>query len=84
MIAGPGGRTYLVTNGDQRLASAGTGDVLSGIVGGLLAMGVEPIEAAAAGAWIHADAAGRGARHGLVASDIVQSIPSVLQQLNTR
>lgn len=84
VIAGPGGRTYLVTNGDQRLASAGTGDVLSGIVGGLLAMGVEPIEAAAAGAWIHADAAGRGARHGLVASDIVQSIPSVLQQLNTR
>ena len=53
-------------NGDARLATAGTGDVLSGILGALLATGMDPLRAAASAAWLHAEAArplpGRRAR----------------------
>ena len=53
-----------VHHGDARLATAGTGDVLSGIVGALLAQGVEPFAAAAVGAWLHGAAAERGPARG--------------------
>ena len=56
--------------GPPQLASAGTGDVLSGIIGALLAKGLEPFEAAYAGAWIHAEA-GR-----LLAADVSAGYPS--------
>ena len=84
VIAGLHGRTFLVTNGDQRLATAGTGDVLAGVIGGLLAIGMEPLRAAAAGAWIHAAAAARCAPVGLVASDLIDEIPAVLTELGKR
>lgn len=79
IVAAPGGTTRIVANGGPELASAGTGDVLAGIVVALVGRGVDPLEAAAAGAWIHA-AAGQG-RIGLVASDLVDSIPDVLRRL---
>ncbi len=68
----------MVDHGDERLATAGSGDVLSGMIGALLAGGVAPERAAAAAAWLHADAARRGPRRGLLAGDIVDLIPSAL------
>jgi hypothetical protein len=56
----PSGPTLVVDHGDQRLATAGSGDVLAGMVGSLLAAGVRADRAAAAAAWLHADAARRG------------------------
>jgi NAD(P)H-hydrate repair Nnr-like enzyme with NAD(P)H-hydrate dehydratase domain/NAD(P)H-hydrate repair Nnr-like enzyme with NAD(P)H-hydrate epimerase domain len=78
VVAEPEGRARLVTTGDQRLATAGTGDVLSGIIGALLARGVDPFAAAAAGAWLHGVAAQAGPVDGLVASDVVDAIPEAM------
>jgi NAD(P)H-hydrate epimerase len=80
VIAAPGAPTRLVTNGDQRLATAGTGDVLAGIIGALLAKGVAPADAAAAGAWIHAESALVVGAAGLVAGDLLSAIPAVLER----
>jgi NAD(P)H-hydrate epimerase len=81
IIADPDGDALVVTAGDARLATAGTGDVLSGIIGALLAGGMRPLHAAAAGAWVHGQAGRRGQRHGLVASDLPDLIPAVLEEL---
>jgi len=81
IVADPDGETLVVTAGDARLATAGTGDVLSGIIGALLASGMKPLHAAAAGAWVHGQAGRRGLRHGLVASDLPDLIPAVLEEL---
>ena len=75
------GRALLVTTGDARLATAGTGDVLSGIIGGLLAQGVHPLRAAAAGGWLHGAASMLGPRRGLVAGDLVDALPTVFAEL---
>ncbi|WP_420451238.1 NAD(P)H-hydrate dehydratase [Ilumatobacter sp.] len=74
-------RALLVDRGDERLATAGSGDVLSGIVGALLASGVDPVEAAAAGAWIHGAASDLGPARGLLAGDIVDLLPAALGSL---
>ncbi len=81
VVADPDGRVLVVTAGDERLATAGTGDVLAGIVGSLLAQGVEAFRAAAAGAWLHGRAARSAAVHGFVASDIPDHVPAVLESL---
>jgi ADP-dependent NAD(P)H-hydrate dehydratase / NAD(P)H-hydrate epimerase len=81
IVADPDGDALVVTAGDARLATAGTGDVLSGIIAALLASGMEPLRAAAAGAWVHGQAGRRGQRHGLVASDLPDLIPAVLDEL---
>jgi NAD(P)H-hydrate epimerase len=81
VVAEPGGRAYVVTAGDARLATAGTGDVLAGIIGALLAIGVPAFEAAAAGAWIHGQAGRQGHECGLVASDLLDLIPVVMSRL---
>lgn len=78
VIAAPAAPTRLVVNGDQRLATAGTGDVLAGIIGALLARGVAAAEAAAAGAWIHAEAGRLAPPVGMVAGDLLAAIPAVL------
>ena len=67
--------------GDARLATAGTGDVLSGIIGALLAIGLPALQAAAAGAWIHGRASRLGPPLGLVASDLLAAIPVVLDEV---
>jgi NAD(P)H-hydrate epimerase len=82
VVAHPGGRVRLSTSGDARLATAGTGDVLSGIIGALLAQGVDALAAAAAGAWLHGRAAMEGPLRGLVASDVVDGLPTVLSALD--
>lgn len=81
LVGSPGEPTWFVTNGDQRLATAGTGDVLAGIIGALLARGLPPVRAATAGAWIHAEAARAAGDVGLVAGDVVDALPGVLRRL---
>jgi NAD(P)H-hydrate epimerase len=71
----------VVTSGDERLATAGSGDVLAGIIGGLLAQGMAPFHAAAAGAWLHGRAARRTPTFGMVAGDIADQLPAVLEEL---
>ena len=78
VVATATGSVLVVANGDERLATAGSGDVLAGMIAALLAAGVRPERAAAAAAWVHADAARRGARRGLLAGDIVDLIPTAL------
>ena len=78
VVAEPDGSVLVVDHGDQRLATAGSGDVLAGMIAALLAADVPPDRAAAAAAWAHAEAARRGPRRGLLAGDIVDSIPEAL------
>jgi len=81
VVAAPDGRVRLVRSGDPRLATAGTGDVLTGIVATLLAGGLEPLEAAAVGAHVHGLAGRAGPPSGTVASDVVDGIPDALAHL---
>jgi NAD(P)H-hydrate repair Nnr-like enzyme with NAD(P)H-hydrate dehydratase domain len=60
VVADASGAVRLVTSGDQRLATAGTGDVLSGVIGALLAAGVPPLDAAALGAHVRGPASSPG------------------------
>ena len=71
VIASPEGEVRLVTSGDRRLATAGTGDVLSGVIGAALARGLEPFTAAGLAAHLHGRAAGRTGRSVIVASDLL-------------
>ena len=83
VVADPHGAALVVTTGDARLATAGTGDVLSGIIGALLAAGVPALQAAAAGAWLHGRAARRAPERGMVAGDLADHLPAVLHELMT-
>jgi hydroxyethylthiazole kinase-like uncharacterized protein yjeF len=80
-VAHPDGRVRLVTAGDARLATAGTGDVLSGCIGALLARGLDPLDAAASGAYLHATAATLGPPEGLIATDLVHALPLALTHI---
>jgi NAD(P)H-hydrate epimerase len=81
VVAEPGGAVLLATAGDARLATAGTGDVLTGVLAALVAQGVPPFEAAAAAAHLHGRAGALAWRRGLVAGDLVDRLPAALAEL---
>jgi NAD(P)H-hydrate epimerase len=80
-VAGADGHVLLGMTGTARLATAGTGDVLSGVIGALMARGVDPHEAAALAAHVHGRAAERGRAVGLVAGDLPELVSDVLASL---
>ena len=81
IVCAPDGRTVVCDTGPPSLATAGTGDVLTGIVGAFLAKGLDAVDAAAAAAVAHGLAA-RSVPHqaGLVASDVVAALPAILDR----
>ena len=80
VVADPDGRVELVNRGDARLATAGSGDVLSGIIGALMACGLMPFEAASTGAFVHGAVASLGKPRGFVATDILDRLPEWLSR----
>ena len=82
LVTRPGGRTRVTTSGVPWLAVAGAGDVLSGVIGSLLAAGLEPYDAAAVGSWLHGAAAAYASSGGpITASAVAEAIPAVVRGL---
>ena len=86
VIAAPDGRSAVIPVATPALARAGTGDVLAGLIAGLLAQGTPPYDAALAAAWVHAQAgllaaARQGQSASVLASDVLAAIPAVLSDL---
>lgn len=81
VIASPQGEVIINANAPTTLATAGTGDVLAGLMVSLLGQGLAPVQAAAAAVWIHGEAANHKGL-GLIAEDLLPEIPSVLQLLS--
>jgi len=80
VVASPDGRAAIAANSPPWLATAGAGDVLSGMIAGMLAQGVPAFEAACIGVWMHGKAA-REAGPGLIAEDLPEVLPAVFRHL---
>jgi hydroxyethylthiazole kinase-like uncharacterized protein yjeF len=84
VVAAPSGAVTVNPTGGAELATAGSGDVLTGIIAGFLARGVDPFRAAAAAAWVHGRTADRACEidgPGLVAGDLVRGLARTLHEL---
>ena len=79
VIAGPDGRAYICPTGNNGLATGGTGDVLAGVVGALLAQGASAFEAACVGAYAHGLAgdlaAAEKTARAMIARDVIEALP---------
>ena len=82
VVARPDGKSRITSTGVPWLATAGAGDVLAGLVGALLAAGLDPFDAASVGSWLHGAAATYAARGGpITAPDVARAIPAVVRDL---
>ena len=85
VIAAPDGRVHVDTHRVVALASGGTGDVLAGLLGSMLAQGLEPFDAAVAAVTVHANAGmlvqARRGRAGAIASDVIDALPEAQERL---
>lgn len=83
VIADPHGRAVINVHATPALATAGSGDVLAGLIGGLLAQGLTPFGAASAAAWLHGDCARLFGGPGLIAEDLPALLPRALQSVSS-
>lgn len=85
VVASPDGTIYLNANGNPGMSTAGSGDVLTGLITGLLSQGMNPLDAAVAGVYLHGMAgdiaAERTGEYGLMAGDIVEALPLAFKEL---
>lgn len=82
LVAEPSGRVRVTTTGVPWLATAGAGDVLSGVIGALLAGGLDPWDAASVGSWLHGSAATLASAGGpLVAGDVAHALAAAVRSL---
>ena len=87
IVASPGGDVFVNSTGNSGLATGGTGDVLSGIIGAMLAQGLDPTDAAILGVFAHGMAGDFAARdcteRGLIAGDVIDRLPETWAALET-